>query len=1103
MRLLLSVAALIGLVCCQSVDETNWSWNGDDPKPSEFLNQDELEQSETILFESTDNKTTVEEIVNSILASSRQGRNLNGYDELYNDPSVQEVLQKGDDVEAKNIIKDKLCSLGLMQCDGELIQGKRPYISPEDLVYAQPVDIKPIGRPIPSIPVNNPIRKPHHYGPPRPNPIPNKYVGYGGPNNPNSPPRRGFGPPQRPIYGPPHGKPFGNGPPVGSYFEESEGFLSKPPGPGPIYSQPIEPSQGYDFEHISTHHSSSHNEKKPVEVLIKTQNGVGATGVQQHVHHHFHHASQTGTAGNIRAPVSIPVPVSSVVAGNTLSSQNTLFRPASSSSQSTSSAYYNNYREDPSSSNLPLTIGGTGFSGSYGGQTIANYGGQASNFGGLSSFGTHKPVTEDYEHQTLDNNFGASVGLYGNSGLYKKELKINGGGLNSIQSNFVQSTYAGNYKGLESVRSENYDCICVPFNQCPSHDVIGRKDDLYLAIDPRNLKSNIDAISEERVITDGNGTMTVIRVPKEAKDEEVQNEDVDKKLVKREASSEKNATNIESRQNMFDNRRVKPTFGVSFGLPNQGGGGYPINPLGHYPVVNPYGGTIGGGGINLGLVSVNPLLSIQVTKDDYGEKVIKPFVNLHVTPNDFLVHKLDNLFALKKHTLFNKHQHFHQHDYPFHHRPHHTHDYPGHYEEGPYLHEPPHFNDYPEYNGPPVHNYFPPGNYAPAFGGDYEGGYDDDFYGRAYLNNSSRKGKQFYQNDDGQNYNTYTSDYLSNRQGKTITASDPIKFPNNRKRRDTDEIEHKISQNVKRQAHYLGGGNYGRPSACGPRHVCCKRPLRPQIPTPGFGNPQQCGIRHSQGINGRIKNPVYVDGDSEFGEYPWQVAILKKDPKESVYVCGGTLIDSLHIITAAHCVRSHSPHDLRVRLGEWDVNHDVEFYPYVERDISSLDVHPEFYAGTLYNDLALLRMEQPVDFSKYPHISSACLPRPQEDFSGHRCWTTGWGKDAFGEFGKYQNILKEVDVPIISFGSCQQRLQQTRLGYEFKLHPGFICAGGEEGKDACKGDGGGPMVCERGGTWKVVGVVSWGIGCGQPGIPGVYVNVAHYLDWIRQLTQRF
>lgn len=202
-------------------------------------------------------------------------------------------------------------------------------------------------------------------------------------------------------------------------------------------------------------------------------------------------------------------------------------------------------------------------------------------------------------------------------------------------------------------------------------------------------------------------------------------------------------------------------------------------------------------------------------------------------------------------------------------------------------------------------------------------------------------------------------------------------------------------------------------------------------------------------------------------------------------------------------VHSYNGYDLRVRLGEWDVNHDVEFYPYIERDVLSVHVHPEFYAGTLYNDIALLRLDKPVDWSKYPHISPACLPSIRDDFTGHRCWTTGWGKDAFGDFGKYQNVLKEVDVPIVGQAQCQQQMRQTRLGYDFQLHPGFVCAGGEEGKDACKGDGGGPLVCESHGTWKLVGVVSWGIGCGQPGVPGVYVRVSHYIDWIRQITQLY
>ena len=96
------------------------------------------------------------------------------------------------------------------------------------------------------------------------------------------------------------------------------------------------------------------------------------------------------------------------------------------------------------------------------------------------------------------------------------------------------------------------------------------------------------------------------------------------------------------------------------------------------------------------------------------------------------------------------------------------------------------------------------------------------------------------------------------------------------------------------------------------------------------------------------------------------------------------MISSRHIITAAHCIKSHAPRDLRARLGEWDVNHDVEFYPYIERDVVSVFVHPEYYAGTLANDIAILTLDHDVDFSKNPHISPACLPNKYDDFTGTR-----------------------------------------------------------------------------------------------------------------------
>lgn len=146
----------------------------------------------------------------------------------------------------------------------------------------------------------------------------------------------------------------------------------------------------------------------------------------------------------------------------------------------------------------------------------------------------------------------------------------------------------------------------------------------------------------------------------------------------------------------FAKRKVLPTFGVSFGLPYPSGA-YPFNALGGgFPAPNQHFGSIGPNGLSLGLLNVNPLLSLQVTKSEYGEKLVKPLVNLHVTPNEHLIHKVGQLFQAKKEVFLNQHEHYHHHSHhaypppppiyhPEHHHPHppHHHYSHGHYPSGP------------------------------------------------------------------------------------------------------------------------------------------------------------------------------------------------------------------------------------------------------------------------------------------------------------------------------------------------------------------------------------------------------------------------------------
>ena len=66
--------------------------------------------------------------------------------------------------------------------------------------------------------------------------------------------------------------------------------------------------------------------------------------------------------------------------------------------------------------------------------------------------------------------------------------------------------------------------------------------------------------------------------------------------------------------------------------------------------------------------------------------------------------------------------------------------------------------------------------------------------------------------------------------------------------------------------------------------------------------------------------------------------------------------------------------NFRIRLGEWDVNNDSEFYTHVEFDATQIFIHPDFYPGNLFNDIAMIRINGYVDYTRNPHITPVCLP---------------------------------------------------------------------------------------------------------------------------------
>lgn len=242
------------------------------------------------------------------------------------------------------------------------------------------------------------------------------------------------------------------------------------------------------------------------------------------------------------------------------------------------------------------------------------------------------------------------------------------------------------------------------------------------------------------------------------------------------------------------------------------------------------------------------------------------------------------------------------------------------------------------------------------------------------------------------------------------------------------------------------------------------------------------------------------DGVSEAGEWAWHAAILEKP--QDLYVCGASLVDEYWVLTAAHCVDDYSSaRFLKVRLGEHDVSSSDEHHRHVEYDAARVVLHPRFNNETLENDIALLRLDAPVN--RQPHINIVCLPdTPTEEselLASSTCYITGWGRRS--ETSNHSFVLKEVNVPIWRQDRCVSALQ-LQFGSEFSLPGTSLCAGAE-GRDACDGDGGGPLVCSKKSKWYQLGVISFGIGCGRKNVPGVYTRVQAFSTWIHDTVTRY
>merc|ERR1719259_121285 len=233
---------------------------------------------------------------------------------------------------------------------------------------------------------------------------------------------------------------------------------------------------------------------------------------------------------------------------------------------------------------------------------------------------------------------------------------------------------------------------------------------------------------------------------------------------------------------------------------------------------------------------------------------------------------------------------------------------------------------------------------------------------------------------------------------------------------------------------------------------------------------------------------------AEVNEYPWQARI----EKNGVFWCGGSLLNSKWVLSAAHCTIPDSTTGLRVVLGDHSRS-DSNEADHLSFIVSTIINHPYYSSVTFNYDYTLLKLSEPVDFMANPHIRPICLPTSTSDmYTGDLATVTGWGRTAFG--GQNSDVLMEVEVTVLSNSECSN--SYSTLNGAPEITSEMICTA-DPGKSACHGDSGGPMVTTDGygvtpgQNYEIIGVVSWGAGCASYGYPAVFARVTSVLSWIQ------
>jgi trypsin len=217
------------------------------------------------------------------------------------------------------------------------------------------------------------------------------------------------------------------------------------------------------------------------------------------------------------------------------------------------------------------------------------------------------------------------------------------------------------------------------------------------------------------------------------------------------------------------------------------------------------------------------------------------------------------------------------------------------------------------------------------------------------------------------------------------------------------------------------------------------------------------------------------------GDHAWIVELRYNGG----FICGASLINTFWVATAAHCTDRQTASLFSLRIGLHNRNSPESWVQ--TRSLSKFVQHPSYASSTTNNDITMMKMSSSVAFRN--EIVPICIPHQSTiNYVGQSAIASGWGATASG--GAAQTTKRCVTLPIISQTTCAANLRPYTV-----FEATMICAANVgDGLDTCQGDSGGPLVTTHpDGRYYLVGITSWGVGCGNT---GVYTRVTAFTSWM-------